>query len=123
MYKVLIVEDNPHNQRLVEQLLYEITENIEQFHAPSGKIAIELGKKHQFDLVLMDISLPDMDGIDVTRELKKLPKMADIPYIVATAHAMQNDEELFLKTFDDYISKPINDEIFEQKIRKWLGVE
>lgn len=121
MYKVLLVEDNNHNKRLMEQLIADIDDTIHLIHASSGKLAIELGKEHQFDLVLMDISLPDMDGIDVTKELKTIPSMKDVPFIVATAHAMHNDEELFLKIFDDYISKPIDDDIFEQKIQKWLG--
>ncbi|MBY9077407.1 response regulator [Paenibacillus sp. HN-1] len=121
--RILLVEDNPHNIRLVEQLVEEWDESADLLKAESGEAALNLARDHSFDLVLMDISLPDMDGIDVTRALKAYPHAADIPYIVVTAHAMRSDEELFRSIFDDYISKPIDDEAFFHKLSRWMGGE
>ncbi len=120
MPRILLVEDNSHNTRLVEQLVEDIDEKIELVKASSGEIALQIAKEKEFDLVLMDISLPDMDGITITRELKKYPKFENIPFIVVSAHAMTNDEITFRKIFDDYISKPIDEDVFTQKIRKWM---
>lgn len=123
MPKVLLVEDNAHNSRLIEQLLMDIEINTQLTIAASGEIALQVAGEVDFDLIIMDISLPDMNGITVTNELKRNPKYEAVPFIVATAHAMSNDEEVFMKTFDDYISKPIDDDIFTEKINKWLGVK
>ena len=122
MHNILLVEDNKNNSRLMEQLILDIDDTIELFIAESGVIALEAAKNNFFDLVLMDISLPDMDGISLTKELKKDEKFAEIPFIAATAHAMKEDESKFLQTFEDYISKPIDDEVFEKIVRKWLGL-
>jgi CheY-like chemotaxis protein len=122
MYNILLVEDNKNNSRLMEQLILDIDDTIELFIAESGVIALNAAKNNQFDLVIMDISLPDMDGISLTRELKKDEKFSKIPFIAATAHAMKEDEDRFLTTFEDYISKPIDDDLFEKIVRKWLGL-
>ncbi len=121
MKRILLVEDNAHNSRLIEQLLMDIEINTQLTIADSGKMALQVTGEIDFDLVIMDISLPDMNGITVTKELKRNPKYEEVPFIVATAHAMSNDEEIFMKTFDDYISKPIDDDIFTEKINRWLG--
>lgn len=123
MHKILLVEDNAHNSRLIEQLLMDIEFNTQLTIAASGKIALQVASEVDFDLVIMDISLPDMNGITVTKELKNNPRYKEIPFIVATAHAMSNDEKVFMETFDDYISKPIDDDIFTEKINKWLGAK
>lgn len=123
MSKVLLVEDNANNSRLIEQLLMDIEMDIQLTIAASGKIALQVAGEVNFDLVIMDISLPDMNGVTVTKELKNNPVYKDVPFVVATAHAMCNDEKVFMETFDDYISKPIDDDIFTQKINKWLGVK
>lgn len=121
MHRVLLVEDNAHNSRLLEQILMDIDINIKLTIAESGEIALKLANELIYDLVIMDISLPDMDGIAVTKELRRNPSYKHVPFIVATAHAMSNDEEVFMETFDDYISKPIDDDIFTEKINRWLG--
>lgn len=121
MPRILLVEDNPHNTRLVEQLVEDINGKIELVEANSGEVALQIAKEKEFDLVLMDISLPDMDGITITKELKKHQKYENIPFIVVSAHAMTDDEETFRKIFDDYISKPIDEDFFAEKIQKWMG--
>lgn len=119
--KILVVEDNPHNMRLIEQLLEDIDEQLVCTKAENSEAAIAAAKKTEFSLVLMDISLPDMDGITITNTIKEFPHMKSVPFIVVTAHVMDNDESNFKGIFNDYISKPIDDEIFEAKIKRWIG--
>lgn len=123
MNRILLVEDNGHNSRLIDQILMDMDIGIELSIAESGKGAIQLANENDFDLVIMDISLPDMNGIDVTNEIKRNLNYKEVPFMVATAHAMSNDEAVFMETFDDYISKPIDDDVFTEKINKWLGVK
>ncbi len=123
MNRILLVEDNGHNSRLIDQILMDMDVGIELSIAESGKGAIQLANENDFDLVIMDISLPDMNGIDVTNEIKRNLNYKEVPFMVATAHAMSNDEAVFMETFDDYISKPIDDDVFTEKINKWLGVK
>ncbi len=118
--KILLVEDNPNNMRLIKQLMEDIDENIVLICADCGKTALQLAADTSFKLVLMDISLPDMNGITVTNKLKEYPQLKETPFIAVTAYAMSQDEESFRKTFDDYISKPIDDDIFTDKINHWI---
>ena len=119
--KILLVEDQYHNIRLIEQILEDISENIEIVKAETGQIAITLAKNQQFDLVLMDIALPDMNGIQITKILRDYPQFKHTPFIAVTAYAMLQDEESFKPVFDDYVSKPIDDDLFTEKVKKWIG--
>lgn len=119
--RILLVEDNPNNMRLIIQLIEDIAEDIELICADSGKSALQLAKDTPLNLVLMDISLPDMNGLTVTGKLKEFPHLKETPFIVVTAYAMAQDEQSFKETFDDYISKPIDDDVFTQKVRHWIG--
>lgn len=119
--RILLVEDNPHNIRLIEQLMEDVSEDIVLVKATSGINALQITKDNEFDLVLMDISLPDMNGIEITKELKKNKSFENTPFIVVTAHAMAEEEETYKQIFDDYISKPIDDEVFIEKVKVWLG--
>lgn len=118
--KILLVEDNPNNMRLIRQLMEDIDENIELICADCGKNALELAADIPLELVLMDISLPDMNGIAVTGKLKEYPLLKETPFIAVTAYAMSQEEDSFRKTFDDYITKPIDDDIFTDKINHWI---
>lgn len=119
--RILLVEDNLHNTRLIEQLIEDVNSDIELVKANSGTAAFQAAKDMEFVLVLMDISLPDMDGITITKELKKQQKFRDVPFIAVTAYAMASEEEAFRETFNDYISKPIDDDVFIEKLKKWMG--
>jgi CheY-like chemotaxis protein len=119
--KILVVEDQPHNMQLIEQILEDIEEGIKLTQADTGEKALSAAKNNNFDLVLMDIALPDMDGMQLTRMLKSNSQFKSTTFIAVTAYAMLNDEENFKQVFDDYISKPINEDVFLQKVRKWLG--
>lgn len=123
MHNILLVEDNLNNIRLIEQLLEEINEHIHLVKARTGTEAMQKAVQEAYDLVLMDISLPDMDGITAMKELRKMSEFKQVPIIAATAHAMTDDKELFGEIFDDYIIKPIDEDIFAETVKKWLGEE
>lgn len=119
--RILVVEDNPHNMRLMDQLIQDIDEEIELIKAETSCEALGAVKSGHFDLVLMDMSLPGIDGISLTRQIKECLNMKSTPFIVVTAHAMESDEDIFREFFEDYISKPIDEEVFEKTIKKWIG--
>ncbi len=108
MNRIAVVEDNPDNRMLLQAMLdgaYEIDEY------ETGTHALEAITKHSADLVLLDISLPGMDGLEVLRHLRANPLTAGIPVIALTAHAMTGDRERFLAAgFDGYLTKPIVDD-------------
>jgi len=108
MYKVLIVEDNQDNMDVLEAFLED---DFELIYAIDGKIGLDMAKEFKPDLILLDISLPEMDGTEVMSNIRKDENIKDIPTIALTAHAMKGDKEKFLKFgFNEYMSKPIVDE-------------
>jgi CheY-like chemotaxis protein len=106
--KIAVVEDNPDNRMLVEAILedeYEISEY------ETGIEAVEGLPDNVPDLVLLDISLPGMDGTEVLQWIRSQSEFVDLPVIALTAHAMSGDREKYLVLgFDDYVTKPIVDE-------------
>lgn len=114
-----LVEDNPDNRLLVQAILedrYEIMEYA------TGVAAVEGIPAAPPDLILLDISLPEMDGTEVLRRLRERPELDKIPVIALTAHAMAGDREKYLNAgFDDYVTKPIVDEaVLVGAIERWL---
>lgn len=102
---VLVVEDNPDNMTTVRALL---AENYRVIEATDGKEAIEKAKEGGLDLVLMDIALPGINGIEAFLEIRKMPKNSRVPVIALTASAMEKDREAVLSHgFDAFIPKPI----------------
>ena len=105
--KILIVEDNRENLELLKELL-----TLKGYHtveATNGMEAIDAAVRERPDLVLMDVQLPEMDGIDALRALKGHPETRRVPVIAITAHAMKGDREnLIREGFDGYIAKPIS---------------
>lgn len=120
---ILLVEDNKHNIRLIEQLISEIDDTLCLVIAKTGLEVFEFIESFNFNLVLMDISLPDMDGISITKQLKQFPKFANVPFIVVTAHVGIENETIFKQIFDDYISKPIDEDSFIEKVKRWINHE
>ena len=105
--QVLLVEDNEKNMKLFRDVLlaagYEILE------ATTGRKAVELASEHVPDLVLMDVRLPDIDGVETLRRLREDERTASIPVLALTAQAMEGDRERFLAAgFDGYLSKPVD---------------
>lgn len=117
---ILVVEDNQMNLELVTDILEAGGYRVVQ--AKSGNEALELATAEQPDLILMDIQLPEMDGLEVTRLLKKSASTRDIDIIALTAYAMRGDEA---KARDagcsGYIAKPINTREFAKVIESYLA--
>ena len=108
MKTIGLVEDNPDNRLLVKVIL-EDSYDIDEYE--SGKRALEGFRKNKPDLVLLDISLPEMDGPDVLKHIRSEAALKDLPVIALTAHAMAGDREKYLSMgFNGYITKPILDE-------------
>jgi two-component system cell cycle response regulator DivK len=107
MQRIAIVEDAEDNRDL---LYYLLREDYDVSRYASGEEALERFKEDPPDLVIMDISLTGMTGVEVLRELRRTPATRNIPAIALTAHAMNGDREKYLSAgFIDYVSKPILD--------------
>mgnify|MGYP000518496360 CR=1 FL=1 len=105
--RVLLVEDNYDNYEMVRFLLERAGYTV--IGARTGREAVSAAKEHKPDVILMDLSLPEMDGWEAAREIKNDPEIANIPLIALTAHTLPGDRKKALESgFDDYISKPIN---------------
>jgi len=118
MKKVLVVEDVDFNRELVVQLLEDKYHVIE---AVNGQEGVELAERERPELILMDLSLPVMDGWEATRRLKANDDLRSIPIIALTAHAMAGDKEKALAAgCDDYLVKPLDEDELMAKIAKYL---
>lgn len=118
MKKVLVVEDVDFNRELVVQLLEDKYHVIE---AVNGQEGVELAERERPELILMDLSLPVMDGWEATRRLKANDDLRSIPVIALTAHAMVGDKEKALAAgCDDYLVKPLDEDELMARIAKYL---
>jgi two-component system cell cycle response regulator DivK len=111
--RILVVEDNELNMKLFRDIL--LATGYRPIEATTGGEALALAAEHAPDLVLMDIQLPDLDGVQALRRLRADGRTASIPVLAVTAQAMRGDREQFLAAgFDGYVSKPVN-------VRELLG--
>ena len=105
--RILVVEDNEKNMKLFRDVLNAT--GYRTLEATTGGEAVELATEQAPDLVLMDIQMPDGDGVEALRRLRADERTAAIPVLAVTAQAMQGDRERFLaEGFDGYLSKPVN---------------
>ena len=117
--KVLIVEDNELNMKLFHDLLD--AQGYETLETRDGLQALALARLHRPDLILMDIQLPEISGLEVTKWLKEDDELAKIPVIAVTAFAMKGDEERIREGgCEAYLSKPISVGLFLSTVRKFL---
>ncbi len=117
--KVLIVEDNELNMKLFDDLLS--AHQYQTFKTRDGNHVLELARQHMPDLILMDIQLPEVSGLEVTRRLKAEADLRHIPVVAVTAFAMKGDEEKIRNGgCEDYISKPIAIGEFIKIVQKYL---
>ena len=115
---ILIAEDEDSNYRFLEMVL--IRTGVRIIWAQDGVQAIEMAKNNNPDLILMDIKMPVMDGLEATREIKKI--MPDVPIIAQTAYAMESDEKIcFDVGCSDYLSKPIRAKKLIEVVAKYLN--
>jgi len=120
MTKILLVEDNEMNRDMLSRRL--IRKKYEVLVAVDGRESVEVARSEAPDLILMDMSLPVMDGWEATRQLKASPETQAIPIIALTAHAMSGDREKAMETgCDDYDTKPIELPRLLDKIEALLG--
>lgn len=118
--KILVVEDNPDNRILIIDILESL--NYEVKVAIDGEEGVELAQSMVPDLILMDLSLPKMDGWTAAGQIKETPTLRHIPIIALTAHAMVGDRERALEAgCDDYITKPIDLRTLAMKLQQHLG--
>lgn len=117
--RILVVEDNLDNMMLISDVLTSL--QYEVLQAIDGAQGLKMACEERPDLILMDMSLPRVDGWTATRQIKADPELRDIPIIAVTAHAMVGDRERALEVgCDDYISKPINLRDLANKLRNFI---
>ena len=117
---VLIVEDNELNMKLFHDLLE--AHGYDTLQTRTGIEALQLAREHRPDLILMDIQLPEVSGLEVTKWIKEDEDIASIPVIAVTAFAMKGDEERIRQGgCEAYISKPISVAKFLETVRAYLG--
>ena len=105
--QILVVEDNEKNMKLFRDVLH--ASGYRTLEAATGERAVELVFEHRPDLVLMDIQLPDIGGVEALSRLRADARTASVPVVALTAQAMEGDRERFLAAgFDGYLSKPVN---------------
>ncbi len=118
MKKILVVEDIELDRELLVQML---DDEYDVVTANDGAAGIEAAEELRPDLILMDLSLPGIDGWEATCRIKAIDKLKSIPVIAVTAHAMQGDEEKArLAGCEDYVTKPIDEDLLLEKLRKFL---
>jgi len=119
--KVLVVDDDLRNIFALTSVLEQ--HNIEVLHAETGRAGIEALKRNpSVDLVLMDIMMPEMDGYETTRAIRRLPEFAGLPIIALTAKAMKGDREKCLQAgASDYVAKPVDLQYLFSVMRVWLA--
>lgn len=122
MKRILLVEDNEENRYLITFILEK--NNCEVLIAKDGKTGIELANKEKPDAILMDIQLPDINGLEVTKRIRASKTNGTVPIIAITSYAMVGDKERSLEAgCNGYIEKPINPETFMSELQKYLYKE
>ena len=117
--RILVAEDNPTNQKVAQAILEKM-----RFHcdiAVNGKEAVQAVETGEYDLVFMDIQMPEMDGLEATKKIRELsPPANEVPVVAMTAHAMKGDRETCLAAgMNDYITKPVSQKSIFDAIHKW----
>ena len=119
-YVILVVEDNERNLKLLRDVLEYAGYDVRV--ARTGEDGVTLAVKEPPDLVLMDLQLPGIDGMEALRQLRESPRTADIPVVAVTAQAMKQDRERALEAgFDGYVEKPISVRAFPEQVRSFLS--
>ncbi len=118
--KVLLVEDNRVNQIVATRVLNQFGCTVST--ADNGKQGVEMIQTGSYDIVFMDVQMPEMDGFEATRTIRRIGRWNDLPIIALTAHAMRGDRERCIAAgMNDYLSKPLEFEKLEQVLARWLA--
>ena len=122
MKKALVIEDNEDNMKLITFILEK--NGYSTIKAENGKTGIELAIKERPDFILLDIQLPDMDGLDVLKSIRESEINGNIPIIAITSYAMSGDKEQMIEAgCSGYLEKPIDPVIIINQIREIIGEE
>ena len=117
--RILVVEDNLMNMELAVDLLS--LQGYEVLQAHTGQEALDITNSQRLDLILMDVQLPGMDGLAVTKKIRENPKTRDIPIVALTAHAMKGFEQRIIQQgCTGYISKPIDTREFPKAVERFI---
>ena len=117
---VLLAEDNPTNQFVLVRLLRDL--GVEVDLAENGREAVEMLQRRPYDLVLMDVQMPELDGLAATRAIRDLPGRAQTPIVALTANAFTDDRERCLQAgMDGFLPKPIDPNLLREALERWLG--
>ena len=118
MVKVLLVEDNPLNMELIIEILQSQGFNVDT--AGDGEKTLIMAEKYKYDIILMDIALPGIDGVETTKKIKSKSQYKNVPFVALTAFAMAGDKERLLNAgFNEYVSKPLEVHEFVKKMEKY----
>jgi two-component system cell cycle response regulator DivK len=119
MKRILYIDDDMYNRLLVRRIL--MAEGMQVEEAENAIAGIEMAQSNPPDLILMDMSMPDMDGLTATAKIRDIPAISTIPIIALTANVMQGDKERSLNAgCDGYIGKPIDVDSFVDQISQYL---
>lgn len=119
---MVVIEDDPKNMKLFKAIIQSI-QDVKIYGETRGDRGLILIKKVKPDLIILDIRLPKLDGIEICKQLRRLEDFRETPILAVTAFAMKGDKERILKAgFDEYISKPIKVSEFKKKVRYHLKV-
>ena len=118
--QILVVDDDERNMKLFRDVLQ--ASGYRTVEASTGTDAVRLAVEHAPDLVLMDIRLPDIDGLEALRRIRSTERTASIPVLAVTAQAMKGDREKFIEAgFDEYLSKPIDVDELLDAVGRYAG--
>jgi len=116
---VLLAEDEPFNQEIIGEMLDEVKLNVQL--ARNGKEAVAMAQNEEFDIILMDLNMPHMGGIDATRAIRQIPAYAHTPILALTANAFVEDRDACLHAgMNDHIGKPVTPEVLFASLARWL---
>ncbi|MDR1885372.1 MAG: response regulator, partial [Synergistaceae bacterium] len=116
--RVLLAEDNDINQLIAVELLSSV--GVDVTTADNGLEAVKALENGEYDVVLMDLQMPEMDGLTATAKIRGNPAHRDLPIIAMTAHAMAGDREVSLKSgMDDHLTKPIDPDMLFEALLRW----
>ena len=120
--RILLVEDNPVNRDVALELLRGV--GLDADTAADGREALDLARRTRYDLVLMDVQMPVMDGLAATRELRTLPGWVKVPILAMTANAFAEDRDrCFAAGMDDYVAKPVMPDRLYRTLDRWLNIK
>jgi CheY-like chemotaxis protein len=118
--RILVAEDNIVNQKVVIRMLEKM--GLRSDLAKDGQEAIDATKSRHYDLILMDVEMPKLDGLDATRSIRTQDGMADIPIVALTAHALIEEKEKCLNSgMNDFLAKPVSPKSLSDMITKWCS--